>query len=167
MERLAASVLAQAIVDAGLRGASAEEPRATHPLDRAEARSFLTASAGDWKRARDWWADMASRDSDNIRQWASCKLGLPVGTTTPSSEPLRLFELVEKQLRPRTEPRHPKMLVLQDMMRRPEGVSLTEVMERFGWVKSTAMAGLTSDMRKYGVTGKRGADGRYRLVSLD
>jgi len=58
------------------------------------------------------------------------------------------------------------MLALQEMMKRPEGVSPAEVMEQFGWANSTVMGVLTSDMRKYGVTGRRGPDGRYRLVEI-
>jgi DNA-binding IclR family transcriptional regulator len=79
---------------------------------------------------------------------------------------LRLFQLVPKPEKARPEARGPKMVVLQELMKRPEGISPDEVMEQFGWAKSTVMGVLTSDMRKYGVTGRRGPDGRYRLVQI-
>jgi hypothetical protein len=166
MERIAGAVIAQAVVDAGLRGPTAEEHHTTPAFARAEARSFLTASAGEWRRARDWWCAIAGRDSETLRRWALRKLGLPLDPPPVSSEPLRLFHLVPKPQKPRPEAKGPKMLALQELMKRPEGISPEEVMEHFGWAKSTVMGVLTSDMRKYGVTGRRGMDGRYRLVEI-
>lgn len=166
-ERLACSVISQAVVDAGLRGPVAEEHHTTPAFARAEARSFLTATAGEWKRAREWWCAIAERDSETLRRWAAAKLGLPLDPQPPtSSEPLRLFHLVPKPVKVRPEAKGPKMLALQELMKRPEGISPEEVMEQFGWAKSTVMGVLTSDMRKYGVTGRRGEDGRYRLVEI-
>jgi len=167
VEHLACSVIAQAVVDAGLRGPTAEEHLSTPAFARAEARSFLTASAGEWKRARDWWCAIAGRDSETLRRFALRKLGWPLDPPPVSSEPLRLFQLVPKPEKARLEARGPKMVVLQELMKRPEGISPDEVMEQFGWAKSTVMGVLTSDMRKYGVTGRRGADGRYRLVTIE
>lgn len=170
-ERLAASVLLQAVNDAGLRSGTAEERRATHPCDRSEAVSFLTSGSGEWKRARDFWCGLANRDSDKLRRWAADKLGVPLEVPAPSlpqsSEPLRLFYPVPKPAKQHREARGPKMLMLQDMLRRPEGASPSEVMKQFGWARSTVMGALTSELRKYGVIGRRGTDGRYRLASLE
>lgn len=167
-ERLACSVIAQAVVDAGLRGPVAEEHHTTPAFARAEARSFLTESAGEWKRARDWWCIIAERDSETLRRWAAAKLGLPLEPQPPSSsEPLRLFQLVPKPPKVYRKAKGPKMLALQELMKRPEGISPEEAIEQFDWARSTAIAALTSDMRKYGVTGRRGVDGRYRLVTIE
>lgn len=180
VEQLAASVLLQAINDAGLRGGSSEELRTVRPFDRAEARNFLTAHMGDWKKAREWWCAIAGRDPEDLRRWAAAKLGLPVELPPPpppptSSGPLQLFYPVPKPTKPRKRPRAvpqtspkgvSKRKQVLDMLMRPEGVSIEEIAERFGWKRETAYACVKYDVRSYGFHGLRGRDGRYRAFSL-
>jgi hypothetical protein len=52
------------------------------------------------------------------------------------------------------------------MLQRPEGVSLDEIVERFGWKRATAQTSIGYDLQGYGVRGVRGIDGRYRAVPL-
>lgn len=166
-ERLAASVLLQAINDAGLRSGTAEDLRSVHPLDRAEAISFLTSPAGEWKRSRDWWCAVANRDPETLRRWSADKLGLPIeAPPAVSSEPVRLFQLVPKPPKTPRNPRGPKLLAVQDMLKRPEGLAVEEVMQRFGWAKSTVLSVLSGDLRRHGFVGRRGEDGRYRLATV-
>lgn len=168
VEALAASVLLQALNDAGLRSGAAAELRSINQLDKGEAISFLTAPAGEWKRSRDWWCAIAGRDSETLRRWAAERLGIPNELPPPaSSEPLRLFYPVPKPPKLPRNPRGPKLAALQDMLQQPEGVSADEVMQLFGWARSTVLSVLSADFRKHGFVGRRGDDGRYRLVSID
>jgi hypothetical protein len=166
---LAGGVLLTAINDAGLRSGSAEEMRSVHPVDRAEAISFLTATSGEWRRSREFWCLLSDRCPEQLRRWAAGKLGLPIEIPAPSpkaSEPLRLFYPVPKPPKKPRLPRSDRALLIAELLKRPEGVSPEEIMERFGWARSTAFGALTSDLRKFGFTGKRGSDGRYRFVEI-
>lgn len=186
IEQLAASVLLQAICDAGLRSGSSEDLRTVRPFDRAEARSFLTAHFGDWKKAREWWCAIAGRDPEDLRRWAAAKLGLPIEVPSPpvppkSSGPLQLFYPVPKPTKPAKVPKPPKppravrktipkrpskRSQVVEMLLRPEGASLDEIAHRFGWKRTTAHSCVSYDVRKDGVRGLRCRDGRYRAFSL-
>ena len=50
-------------------------------------------------------------------------------------------------------------------LRRAEGVAPEELMQRFNWTRPTALTAI-SDLRMYGIRGRRCHDGRYRILSL-
>lgn len=65
-ELLAAAVIRQSVLDLfsrSLSGAASEDEGA----ERHRALQFLTASHGDWAKARNEWCGMADVDSDDLR----------------------------------------------------------------------------------------------------
>lgn len=165
-ERLAGSVLLQAINDAGLRSGTAADLRSIHPLDRAEAISFLTSPVGEWKKAREFWCGICGKDAEHLRCWAARKLGQPLDP--PSSppradEPIQLFHPVARpEMRRMT-----KRSVILNLINRPEGVSPDEIMERCDCSHGTAQVALRQLRHPLGLKAKRGDDGRYRLVNSE
>lgn len=172
-ERLARAVIAQALTDAGIHADGRERISVARPVQDA-ARSFLTAHAGSWKAARCYWADLADLDPEKLRTRTMELLGIePPLVKEPqkptSNEPLRLFYPVPKPEKPvrapkvQAPPKNPsKRRQVLDMLMRPEGVSVEEVVQRFGWKKATAHSCIRFDVRNYGVEGLRCRDGRYR-----
>lgn len=168
-ERLARSVLIQAINDAGLRGSSAENLRSVHRLDRAEAISFLTSQSGEWRRARIFWCGIAGRNEDDLRRWAVKKLGMPLEALPEPAPPPPIAPAPPPPIAPAPPPRGPrpgtKFAALVDLLRSPGGTTLDEMQERFGWSRVTCSTAISGDLPyKWGFRSKRGEDGRYRLV---
>ena len=175
-QRLARALIARALSDAGIE--SGERVSITRAVEDA-ARSFLTASSGSWKAARDYWASMADLDPEKLRTRTMELLGIEPPVETPktptSNEPLRLFYPVPKPEKPKRLPkpkaapipaRQPKRQQVLDMLLRPEGVSLDEIVERFGWKRDTARNCIKYDVRSYGFEGLVCRDGRYRAFLL-
>jgi hypothetical protein len=93
-----------------------------------------------------------------------------------TSEPLRLFFPIPKPPKPKRKSQPPVFIAsggtskrqqVLAMLMRPEGVSLDEIVERFGWKRATAQTAVGYDLRNYGVRGQRCHDGRYRAVALN
>ena len=150
---IAAGVLYQAWSDSGagrVRGTC----RAETEKDRHEAERFLTARHGPWADSRKHWSEIAGICPEQVRQRALAALG-PQDTTVLPTPPA-----VKRIPRPGT-----KLKALVDSLSQPEGISLEEMMERFGWSRVTCSTAVSGDLpSKFGIRGKRGADGRYRLV---
>ena len=150
---LAAGVIYQAWSDSGagiVRGTRRAESR----LDRAEAVRFLTADHGPWAQARKHWAEIAGVCPDLLRAQAMIVLP-PNVTATPALAPLP-----ERLPRPGT-----KLAALVEMLCRPDGIAMTEMIEKFGWKRVTCSTAISGDLfHKFGIRSKRGPDGRYRLV---
>lgn len=174
-ERIARAVIAQALSDAGL-GIESGRRLSVSAIERDRARNFLTAAAGEWKEARECWACMADLNPDDLRTRAMRALGIePLprveAPKQARNEPIRLFYPVPKPEKPKRVPA-PKPQVLSkrrqvaDMLMRPEGVSVDEIVERFGWKRATAHTCVRFDVRNYGIQGLRCRDGRYRAFSL-
>jgi hypothetical protein len=181
-EQLARAVIKQALADAGV-GTEGGVRAGISEANRNAARSFLTASTGSWKAAREFWASAADLDPEKLRTGTMKLLGIepslePDRPSTPD-EPLRLFYPIPKPPKPKRttkSPQRPVFIVsggtskrqqVLAMLMRPEGVSLDEIVERFGWKRATAQTAVGYDLRNYGVRGQRGHDGRYRAVALN
>jgi hypothetical protein len=181
-EQLARAVIKQALADAGV-GTEGGVRAGINEATRNAARSFLTASTGSWKAAREFWASAADLDPEKLRTGTMKLLGIKEAPPEPPSkatnEPLRLFYPIPKPPKPKRAakpPQRPAFIVsggtskrqqVLAMLMRPEGVSLDEIVERFGWKRATAQTAVGYDLRNYGVRGKRCHDGRYRAVALN
>lgn len=180
-EQLARAVIKQALADAGV-GTEDGVRLGINEANRNAARSFLTASTGSWKAAREFWASAADLDPEKLRTGTMKLLGIEEAPLEPprkaTNEPLRLFYPVPKPPKPKrtAKPQRPAFIVsggtskrqqVLAMLMRPEGVSLDEIVERFGWKRSTAQTAVGYDLQNYGVRGQRGHDGRYRAVALN
>jgi hypothetical protein len=160
-ERVARAVIAQALSDAGV-GMENGERRSISPIDRDEARSFLLSSVGAWKQAREFWAGTADLDSEQLRRGTMQALGID---TEP--KPVVAFPLPQvRRVRPKHLPRPgSKLARLVQLLDTPEGISIPEMMQTFGWSRVTCSTAVSGDLPiKFGLRGKRGEDGRYRLV---
>lgn len=175
-EQLGRAVIKQALSDAGLLMERGQRVGVSGP-DRDAARNFLTAASGTWKEAREFWAALADLDPDKLRTGTMKLLGIeaPPPSQPVSDQPLRLFYPVPKPTKPPRVRRLPNALAPKGMskkrqivewLKRPEGVSLEEIVESFGWKRSTAQTAVNYDIQTYGVRGKLCHDGRYRLVHL-
>jgi len=61
-----------------------------------------------------------------------------------------------------------KLEALVTLLRHPEGITLDEMMERFGWSRVTCSTAISGDLpHKFGIRSKRGPNGRYRLVQVE
>jgi len=180
-EELAKAVIKQALADAGV-GMETGQRVGVNPADHTAARNFLTAASGSWKEMREFWANIADLDPDKLRTGTMKVLGIEPPPREPewqpSDEPLRLFYPVAKPTKPQRarKPQPPpyeesgglsKRQQVLAMLMRPEGVSLDEIVTRFGWKRATAQSSIGYDLRKYGVRGERGRDGRYRAVEIN
>lgn len=181
-EQLARAVIKQALADAGV-GKESSVRLGVNEANRNAARSFLTASTGCWKAAREFWASAADLDPEKLRTGTMKVLGIEPPPPEPErpptcDEPLRLFYPIPKPPKPKRTAKSPQRPVFIEsggtskrqqvlaMLMRPEGVSLDEIMVSFGWKRATAQTAVGYDLRNYGVRGKRGSDGRYRAVAL-
>jgi hypothetical protein len=179
-EQLAKAVIKQALADAGV-GMEGGKRLGVNEANRNAARSFLTASTGSWRAAREFWASAADLDSEKLRTGTMKLLGIEEAPPEPpreASEPLRLFYPVPKPPKQKRTPNLQRPVFIASggtskrqqvlaMLMRPEGVSLDEIMARMGWKRATAQTAVGYDLRKYGVRGHRGPDGRYRAVALN
>jgi hypothetical protein len=137
------------------------------PLDRDEARSFLLSPSGAWKQARDFWCTLADLDPERLRRRTKELLD---GNAEPPAEPLpppppppKPFK--RKEMRQRKAPRPgTKLADVLYLISRPEGVDPEELMRMLGWTRTTALTAI-SDLRMYGIVGKRCGDGRYRVLA--
>jgi hypothetical protein len=177
-------VIKQALADAGV-GMESGQRIGVNAADRAAARSFLTANTGSWKQARDFWASMADLDPYKLRSGAMRVLGIEaseeVAERPADCGPLKLFHPVPKPTKPPRAPTRERLRYIAERSRpqegqskrqqvlallmRPEGVSLDEICERFGWKRTTAQTSINYDLKNYGVRGVRCHDGRYRAVA--
>jgi hypothetical protein len=65
---------------------------------------------------------------------------------------------------PRVPKSGTKLAALVDSLR-SEGITLDEMMTRFGWSRVTCSTAICGDLpAKFGFRSKRGPDGRYRLI---
>lgn len=162
MDLIARSVISQALSDAGI-GAPDCVRRTVHPLDRDEARSFLLAESGSWKQARETWCSMADLDHERLRRRTAELLSgeQPVVVPEPKTRREAMpFKILRKTKAPRPGTKLSSVLYY---LKRPEGVSLDELMHSLGWNRMAAQAGIY-DLRMFGIVSRRGPDGRYRLV---
>lgn len=179
-EQLARAVIKQALADAGV-GTESGKRLSINEANRNAARSFLTASTGSWRAAREFWASAADLDPEKLRTGTMKLLGIEEAPPEPpktTSEPLRLFYPIPKPPKQKRATKLARPVFIASggtskrqqvlaMLMRPEGVSLDEIMERFGWKRATAQTAVGYDLRNYGVRGLRGPDGRYRAFALN
>jgi hypothetical protein len=163
MERIARAVVSQALSDAGIGIASGQRVMVS-TLDRDEARAFLLAETGTWKQVRDLWCSLADLDAERLRRRTAEMLegcGEP-----PPVQPKPKRERAQIPMRKRKAPMPgTKLADVFYLIHRPEGVAPEELIKTLGWTRPTAITAI-SDLRQYGVVGKRFEDGRYRIVSL-
>ena len=164
-ELLARAVIKQALSDSGV-GVESGKRLSVSENDRGAAISFLTTGGSSWGEAREFWSSLADLDPDRLRTEAMRLLGIEA-TATKIEAPFQLFYPVPKtsKRRPMVPPsvRHQ---VVKELLKRPEGATADDLMDRFGWVRSTALGVITGDQLKFGYAGVRGQDGRYRLAML-
>ena len=155
---LAAGILYQAWVDAGagtVRGAQGAESQ----IDQHEAIRFLTAEHGPWALSRKNWAEIAGICPAQLRQKAIESLAPKVMSDTPPA----ITPMPERLPIPGT-----KLADLIELLRHADGMTLEAMQERFGWSRPTCSTVVSGDLpAKFGLRGKRGPDGRYRLVKAE
>jgi hypothetical protein len=178
-EQLARGVIRQALADAGV-GMETGTRIGVNEADRHAARSFLTATNGSWKAMREMWCSLADLDPDKLRTGTMKVLGIEAPPETqplPDGRPLQLFYPVPKPEKPKRPPSAKRQAYIASggtskraqvlaMLQRPEGVTLDEIVERFGWKRATAQTSIGYDLQRFGVRGVRCRDGRYRAVPL-
>jgi hypothetical protein len=177
-EQIGRAVIKQALADAGV-GMESGCRVGINAADQTAARNFLTAATGSWKEAREFWAAIADLHPEKLRTGTMKLLGLEPRPLPPAEAlgqssydgPLQLFYPVPKQERPKRAPkpkqkRPSKRKQVLELLMRPEGVSLEEIVERFGWKKETAYSCVRFEVRNHGVHGLLCRDGRYRAFSL-
>lgn len=161
---LARWVVTQAIRDAGVgRDYSF---KTISQLAQDEARSFLLSPTGEWKRSREFWCVIADLDAEELRRRSLHLLGME-----KEPDPLPAAVVAPQAPKP-PPPRGPrpgtKLAALVDLLGSPEGVTLSEMQERFGWSRVTCSTAISGDLpHKFGIRSKRGEDGRYRLVQAE
>lgn len=162
-ERLARSVVAQACIDAGVLLGANDERTYVPGITKSEAISFLTSSVGSWKQSREWWCAAAGLNADELRRRSMRLLGLE---NEPEPQPAAVMPpLAPKPPPPRGPRPGTKLAALVDLLGSPAGITLDEMMERFGWSRVTCSTAISGDLpHKFGIRSKRGPDGRYRLV---
>lgn len=166
-QRVARAVVSQALSDSGL-GMERGYRIMISPLDRDEARAFLTADTGSWRQARELWCSLADLDPERLRRRTlelldKGKLPFAHPERTP---PQKRVPMAPKDIRKGKVPKPgTKLADVLYYLKRPEGVSLEELMQSLGYTRQGAHTGI-SEMRLYGIVAKRGIDGRYRVVSL-
>lgn len=164
-ELLARAVIKQALSDSGV-GAESGKLLSVSESERGSAISFLTTAGGSWAQAREFWSSLADLDPDRLRTGSMRLLGIEP-TVSNSDGHIRLFHPVPKA--PKRSPMVPQSVrheVVKELLKRPEGATADDLMDHFGWVRSTALGIITGDLRKFGYAGVRGQDGRYRLAAL-
>jgi hypothetical protein len=162
-ERVARATVAQALSDAGI-GAEHGERRTVSRIDRDEARSFLLASTGSWKQAREFWCALADLDPNELRVRTMEELGLVAEPTLVSAFPPPQLKREPPKRLPRPGTKLAQLVCLLDT---PEGISIPEMMQTFGWSRVTCSTAVSGDLPlKFGLRGKRGEDGRYRLIEV-
>lgn len=155
---LAAGVIWQAWADAGA-GIVRGTRRAETEKDRWEAARFLTAEHGPWALSRKHWAEIAGVCPTALRRRALAELS-PKVTPAPAPDAVPLPQRVPQ---PGT-----KLAAVVEMLSSAHGTTLEEMQERFGWSRVTCSTAVSGDLPcKFGVRGKRGPDGRYRLVKVE
>ena len=154
---LAAGIIYQAWADSGA-GIVRGTRKAESEIDQHEAVRFLTAENGPWALSRKNWAEIAGFCPAQLRQKAIESLSLHIiGDSLPAIAPMP-----ERLPRPGT-----KLADLIKLLRCADGITLEEMQERFGWTRLTCSTVVSGDLpAKFGVRGKRGPDGRYRLVKV-
>ena len=164
-ELLARAVIKQALADSGV-GAESGKLLSVSENDRGAAISFLTTAGGSWAEAREFWSSLADLDPDRLRTGAMRLLGIEARAPKIEAS-FQLFHPV-----PKTSKRRPMVpgvdrhRIIKQLLERPEGATVEDLIERFGWVRTTALGVITGDLRAFGYAGVRGPDGRYRLVVL-
>lgn len=150
---IAAGVIYQAWSDAGA-GTVRGTCRAETEKDRHEAERFLTAAQGPWAEARRHWSDIAGVCPEQVRRRALAALSAPVMTKPPPAPILK------------REPRSgSKLEALIVSLKQPEGISIHQMMDRFGWSRATCSSVVTGDLpAKFGIRARRGPDDCYRLL---
>jgi len=153
VEELARWVILQCLADAGIRDRGGHVGWDVSGTVKSEAISFLTASTGEWRRSREFWCYICDRDPNDLREWAVRKLGpQPVTSAVQTSAP------------PRAPKPGTKLAALVASLR-SEGITLDEMMVRFGWSRVTCSTAICGDLpAKFGFRSKRGPDGRYRMI---
>jgi biotin operon repressor len=164
--QIARAVISQALGDAGL-GMERGYRMTVSPLDRDEARAFLTANTGAWRQVRELWCSLADLDPARLRRRTlelldKGKLPLvrPEPSPPPKRDPMPLIMRKRKAPMPGT-----KLSSVLHYLKRPEGVSLDELQQSLGWSRQAAQTGIC-EMRLYGIVTERDPGGRYRVVSL-
>ncbi|WP_439545005.1 DUF3489 domain-containing protein [Sandarakinorhabdus sp.] len=147
-ESLAQAVIIQALSDANIGVRIRNTPAL---CEQAEAVSFLTDTGSAWSRARHFWCDLAGLDESQVRHHAMRALeGKP---------PISMPSPPKRRPRPGS-----KLARALEMLERPDGVSLAEMAQEFGWTLSSANTALTSDLPiRFGIRSVRCPDDRYRL----
>lgn len=162
--RVARAVISQALSDAGV-GTETDERRTVSQIDQGEARSFLLSSTGAWKQAREFWCAIADLGSEELRLRTMKALGMDTEPdAVPAFPPPQVRHLPPARLpRPGS-----KLAQLVQLLNTPEGISLAEMMQTFGWSRVTCSTAVSGDLpAKFGIKSKRGADNRYRLIEVD
>lgn len=163
-ERVARAVISQALSDAGV-GTETGHRRTVSQIDEGEARSFLLSSSGAWKQARDFWCALADLDPEELRLRTMKVLGMErEPDAVPAYPPPQVRHLPPVRLpRPGS-----KLAQLVQLLNTPEGISIVEMMQTFGWSRVTCSTAVSGDLpAKFGIRSKRGADHRYRLIEVE
>lgn len=163
-ERVARAVISQALSDAGV-GTKTGRRLTVSQIDRDEARSFLLSSTGAWKQAREFWCALADLNPEELRVRTMKALGM-------ETEPDAVAAFPPPQVRNLSPARLPrpgsKLAQLVQLLNTPEGISIAEMMQTFGWSRVTCSTAVSGDLpAKFGIRSKRGADNRYRLIEVE
>lgn len=162
-QRVARAVISQALSDAGV-GTETGDRRTVSQIDKGEARSFLLSSSGAWKQAREFWCTLADLEAEELRLRTMKALGL---NTEPDAVPAFSMPKVRRETRRRLPRPGTKLAALVNLLDTPEGISLDEMMQTFGWSRVTCSTAVSGDLPvKFGLRGLRGPDGRYRLIEV-
>jgi hypothetical protein len=166
MERIARATISQALSDAGVGIATGKRVMVS-ALDRDEARAFLLSETGAWKQARELWCSLADLDPERLRRRTREVLKAPESPLESALIPEKPKCVpVKMGMRRRSAPMPgTKLADVLYYLRRPEGVAPEELMQKLKWKRETAISAI-SDLRMYGIRGKRCHDGRYRIASL-
>lgn len=161
MTTIARAVISQALSDSGV-GMAMGERKTVSAIDRDEARSFLLSSVGAWKQAREFWSTLADLDPEELRRRTMKSLGMEVEPSLIPAFPVPQPRREPRQHRPRPGT---KLAQLVALLESPEGISIEEMQHTFGWSRVTCSTAVCGDLPiKFGLRGRRGPDGRYRLV---
>ena len=99
-EQVGRAVIRQALSDAGV-GVEGGVRLSVSDAERGRARDFLTAAAGSWREAREFWCALADLQSDKLRSGTLRALRMDDPLATAIDQPLKLFHPVPKPSKPR------------------------------------------------------------------
>ena len=129
--------------------------------------ALADAKLRNWRIAREMWCSLADLDAERLRRRTGELLSSGQPMIAPAPKPKAKAPRIAMGPSERRKRKAPmpgtKLSSVLYYLKRPEGVSVEELMQSLGWTRQAAQTGIY-EMRLYGIVPTRGPDGRYRVM---